>query len=106
MKYKNNDVLEKFLNGEEATNGRNLHSEKDGDAIRLVNYSTIIAKITIDGVLLINELKYSVTTTKHQNFLKRNGGAFIELSEYDVRMINNWKKERVRLIFKNGGVNV
>jgi hypothetical protein len=100
MRLKNNEVLNAFLRGIEATNGRNLYSEKDGDAIRLYNYSTVIAKITEDGFLLINSARYSQTTSTHQNYLRRNGGEFEELNEAQLRRIKNWKKERLTTLFE------
>lgn len=63
---KNIDLIENFVKGYEYGKGSNLYIE-DGC---LVNYNTIIAK-RIDGGILIDTNRYSQTTTKNQNALRR-----------------------------------
>lgn len=59
-------VIANFLNG--ATKGKASSIEIEGDC--LLNYATVIAQ-RINGVVHINVTRYSMTTTKHQNVLRR-----------------------------------
>lgn len=60
------DVISKFING--ATKGKASSLEISGE--KLYNYSTVIAQ-RINGAVVLNVTKYSMTTTKHQNRLRR-----------------------------------
>ena len=62
---KNSDVIKKFLIKESA-GGSNLYS--DGD--RLINYSTTLAQWHDNYHLIVNNTRYSVSTSKNQNLLK------------------------------------
>ena len=62
---KNSDVIKKFLNKESAT-GSNLYS----DGNRLMNYSTTLAQWHDTYHLIVNNTRYSVSTSKNQNWLK------------------------------------
>ena len=62
---KNKDVIELFLQKKKA-NGSNLHS----DGYRLINYNTTLAEWYSEFILLVNDTKYSVSTSKNQNWLK------------------------------------
>lgn len=65
---KNQTVLEQFTWGNEAKNSsKNLES----DGVRLINYNTEIARL-YGKVILVNNTKYSSTTSCHQNWLQRN----------------------------------
>lgn len=67
MRVKNIEVIKAFLNGLPAKNhGDSLVS--DGE--KLVNYNTTIGEWH-NGTLFINRTKYSVTTSKLQNYLVR-----------------------------------
>lgn len=60
---KNREVIENFFNGRNS-HTRNLSSE-DG---KLMNYSTCIAQMW-DGAVIVNRTRYSVTTSKLQNWV-------------------------------------
>lgn len=62
---KNIDVIEKFLNKESAK-GSNLYS----DGNKLVNYSTTLAQWHDNYNLIVNNTRYSVSTSKNQNWLR------------------------------------
>lgn len=65
---RNQEVLEQFTWGNCARNsGKNLES----DGLRLINYNTEIARL-YGRVILLNNSKYSSTTSVHQNWLQRN----------------------------------
>ncbi len=86
---KNEKVIEKFLERESAKTGlRTINGiyEYSGrtlqtDGNKLINYSTIIAYFE-DDILYLNTRKYSVTTSKIQNTIKRlannNGLSIVE----------------------------
>lgn len=64
---KNKEVCEAFLNRESAI-GSNLYS----DGHKLFSYSTCIAEWEdYYNRLYVNSTKYSVTTSKHQSYLRR-----------------------------------
>lgn len=62
---RNVDVCEEFARGNEA-NGSNLST--DGE--RLWSYGTVIAQ-RVRGRVIMNLTKYSVTTSRHQNYMRR-----------------------------------
>ena len=76
MLMKNKDIIRRFLNkGGDASNySKNLHIIGN----KLINYSTIIA-MWDNGKLLISNRKYSPTTSKHQNMIKREYPDYIEV---------------------------
>lgn len=83
MKLKNNLVLDNFLanNGVECENhSQNLWIDKYG---MLLNYGTIIA-FFYNGNLYLNKTKYSATTSKHQNYIRRNYSNVIEIDREEV----------------------
>ena len=45
-----------------------------GEVYKIYSYSTLIAEIGNMGNMLINDTKYSVTTSKHQNLIRRAWG--------------------------------
>lgn len=64
---KNNDVIKAFIDGKSAC-GSNLYSTGD----KLINYSTCIAEYNeSENRYILNITKYSSTTSKHQNALRR-----------------------------------
>lgn len=88
----NENVIKKFLEGEHAktqkryiTNGyysyegRTLYTRENNGNFELINYNTRIAYIDQNG-LHINIKKYSVTTSKIQNQIKR----LADLSNYNI----------------------
>ena len=77
---KNEKVIEKFLERESARTSLrtivNGYYEYQGrtlqtDGNKLINYSTIIAYFDSDNKLYLNTRKYSVTTSKIQNTIKK-----------------------------------
>jgi hypothetical protein len=78
----NYDLIVAFINGSTKGKASNLYIE--GDA--LVNYWTVIAR-RVEGVIVMNSHKYSVTTSKIQNYIRRaSGNKRIEINgEYPVR---------------------
>lgn len=64
---RNDDVIKAFVDGKSAC-GSNLYSTGD----KLINYNTCIAQYIEDkNRYILNITKYSSTTSKHQNVLKR-----------------------------------
>ena len=63
---KNKDVIKLFLQKEKAS-GSNLYS----DGNKLVNYSTTLAQWHDNYHLIVNNTRYSVSTSKNQNWLRR-----------------------------------
>ena len=63
---KNKDVIELFLQKKKAS-GSNLYS----DGNKLVNYSTTLAQWHDNYHLIVNNTRYSVSTSKNQNWLRR-----------------------------------
>lgn len=62
---KNTDVIEAFLE-KRAAKGSNLYS----DGNKLINYKTTLAQWHDNYHLIINKTKYSVSTSKNQNYLE------------------------------------
>ena len=62
---KNKDVIELFLQKKKAS-GSNLYS----DGNKLVNYSTTLAQWHDSYHLIVNNTRYSVSTSKNQIWLK------------------------------------
>lgn len=82
---KNNEVLDKFINGFNGSNGRNLHSVNGV----LINYNSEIA-LSKGDVIYINKKynHYSNTTQKHINYLIRNGNArLVDEKEYNQLLV-------------------
>jgi hypothetical protein len=64
---KNIDVIKAFVNGKSAC-GSNLYSTGD----KLVNYNTCIAEYNEnENRYILNITKYSSTTSRHQNALRK-----------------------------------
>lgn len=74
------EVTESFIHGAEEGNASNILINKN----RLINYATCIAYRRNDGVILLNGQKYSSTTSKHQNIIRRSGVEYIEYMEYET----------------------
>ena len=70
---RNQEVISKFVNFAESAATANVRSIGD----KLFNYETCIAQ-RHEGKIIVNVTRYSVTTSKMQNYLRR------ELSDYDV----------------------
>ena len=70
---RNQEVISKFVNFAESASTANVRSNGD----KLFNYGTCIAQ-RHEGKIIVNVTRYSTTTSKMQNYLRR------ELSDYDV----------------------
>ena len=62
---KNIDVIKAFLE-KRAAKGSNLYSDRN----KLINYKTTLAQWHDNYHLIINKTKYSVSTSKNQNYLE------------------------------------
>lgn len=66
------EFINDFLNDDTNTKASNLYMYRSDDIINLVNYNTIIASKKInDKTINLNIKKYSQTTSKNQNYIKR-----------------------------------
>lgn len=54
--------------------GNTLTAVYVGEVYKVFSYSTLIAEVGNMGNRLLNETKYSVTTSKHQNIIRRAWG--------------------------------
>lgn len=65
----NLDVCFCFVNG--SKNGaRSLSMRVSSDGSKIYSYGTVIAQKLANGSVILNETKYSVTTSKHQSHLR------------------------------------
>lgn len=62
----NLEVIKKFISYEK---GNNVNLKSTGD--KLFSYSTVIAQWESMNTVLINDTKYSSTTSRHRSTLKR-----------------------------------
>lgn len=62
---KNVDVIKNFVNLAKSGKGNSVSSTGD----KLFSYDTIIAE-RINGKIIVNDTKYSVTTSKAQSYLR------------------------------------
>ena len=66
------EFIKSFLNDDTTKKSSNLYMFISDDIINLVNYKTIIASKKInDDTINLNIKKYSQTTSKNQNEIKR-----------------------------------
>lgn len=67
-----NEFIKSFLNDDTTKKANNLFMILNDDKIEVVNYYTIIASKKInDDTINLNIKKYSQTTSKNQNLIKR-----------------------------------
>ena len=65
----NFDVCVAFVNG--SKNGaHSLSMSISHDGSKLFSYGTVIAQKLPNGAIILNDTKYSVTTSKHQNDIR------------------------------------
>lgn len=65
----NREVIEHFVNG--TKNGAKANSVRiSGDGLTLFSYGTAIAQKAANDTIIVNETKYSATTSKHQCYLR------------------------------------
>jgi len=76
----NIELINIFISGKTAHNG-----SMSTDGTKLFSYATCIAQKTSEGILL-NSCKYSTTTSKQQNYtrreLERRGCSYVEVEGY------------------------
>lgn len=67
-----NKMINSFLNDDTSKKSSNLKMIVNDDIIKLINYNTIIASKKInDNIINLNISKYSQTTSRNQNEIKR-----------------------------------
>jgi len=62
------------LANREAFRGNSLKAYWIGEVYKVISYNTQIAEVGNMGNILLNKNKYSVTTSRHQNLIKRAWG--------------------------------
>ena len=70
----NYKTIETKLANREAFRGNSLHAFYLGEVYKVYSYYTLIAEIGNMGNKLVNSQKYSVTTSRHQNLIRRAWG--------------------------------
>jgi hypothetical protein len=71
----NYKTIEQKLRNREPFRGNSLTGSYWGETYRITSYSTLIAGYnTISGVAWVTPERYSVTTSRHQNLIKRAWG--------------------------------
>ena len=70
----NYKTIEQKLRNLEPFRGNTLTGVYVGEVYKIFSYSTLIAEVGNMGNKLINDTKYSVTTSKHQNIIRRAWG--------------------------------
>ena len=74
VKMDNYKTISTKLANREPFRGNSLRAYWDGEVYKVVSYSTLIAEIGNMGNMLISDRKYSVTTSRHQNLIRRAWG--------------------------------
>jgi hypothetical protein len=71
----NYKTIESKLRNREPFNGNSLRAYWAGSDYRVISYSTMIAAYLADeSKTYINDTKYSVTTSRHQNLVRKAWG--------------------------------
>ena len=80
---KNTDFIRNWARGDYTTPKTHSHSVSCARAKgeRLLSYATAIAARMEDGTIILNNARYSQTTTRHQSLVRRHAGA--KLSSYE-----------------------
>ena len=87
----NNEVIKRFANRKSGSN-RNLKS----DGNKLINYYTCIAQ-WVDGEIVLNETKYSVSTSKIQRNCRYYFGRYKSVSGLNIGVQNLIKPNQIVL---------
>ena len=79
-RMRNNDVIENFVGrfGDCQNHSTSLQAVND----KLWNYNTVIAQWVVGVGLVVNATKYSVTTSKLQNVVRRTAYRYVETTEH------------------------
>jgi len=85
---KNIEVIENFINGDTKGNTQHLKIEDNN----LINYTTVIAR-RINGKIYLNATKYSQTTSKIQNMIRKSTQSklLIEVTSQEILNITEQK---------------
>lgn len=67
-------TIETKLRNRESFNGNSMNAHYTEGAYMVYSYATLIAYHNYDGELYFNPKKYSVTTSRHQNLVKKAWG--------------------------------
>ena len=90
------ELIKNFVKGETNLKGSNLYTKTNNELgiTELINYSTTIAIYYHNtNCVLLNNTKYSVTTSKNQNYIRRYSDKIVELSHSDLmRFLENYIK--------------
>jgi len=70
----NYKVIEQKIRNLEPFRGNTLTGVYVGEVYKIFSYETLIAEVGNMGNKLINDTKYSVTTSKQQNIIRRAWG--------------------------------
>ena len=62
------------LANRESFRGNSLNAYWIGEVYKVISYNTLIAEVGNMGNILLNENKYSVTTSRHQNLIRKAWG--------------------------------
>lgn len=98
MKRTNNKgVIEAFIWNHKPVQSHNGNLYMTEDGMRLMNYGTCLAQF-IDGKLIINSTRYSVTTSKIQTWLRAEAPSFIEVENVPMweRYLDKFVPEEVK----------
>ncbi len=87
----NQDLINAFVCNRNYEGRTNSITAKDG---KLFSYNTCIAQHTKDGRLIINNTRYSVTTSKQQGYLRTAAKNYHDKVEY----VENIDFEAQRLV--------
>ena len=74
MAQANYKQIEKAIIARENFRGNSCFGMWVGGDYKIASYNTLIAEIKADGELYFNDRKYSVTTSKLQNIIRRAWG--------------------------------
>lgn len=77
---RNNDLIERFIQGETKAKGSNLKIEGN----KLINYTTCIA-YRIGRTIYLDSNQYSSTTSRHQNYIRRNAYNVVEMAHDELK---------------------
>ena len=74
---KNTDFIRNWARGDYTTAKTHSHSVScaGSKGERLLSYATTVAARMEDGTIILNNARYSQTTTRHQSLIRRHAGA-------------------------------
>jgi hypothetical protein len=78
----NQQIINNFISGDTKGKVNNIRIEGE----KLINYNTIIAVRRKNNIIL-NKDKYSVTTSKIQNIIRKSAYNITEITEQEIKNI-------------------